>query len=452
MAGYASGIVAESVLYNMFYTYFVVFLTDVAFVKPLLAGIISFVSILWDGVTDPFIGHISDKPGFDKRRMLKVAIIPMSVLFVLAFQSFEMSQTAMFIYYTLAAMLFWLAYTLYTIPYYALCAEMTSDYDERTKIRGVSSMINAGAIFIGAAAPVVLVEIFEKSGISLGVSWTLSVAAVAAIALVFGFITHRSVKGISLVRQKNESGSFIKTFADLLKLRPFKFLLVFIGVFMIQSSLGQANLMYLLKDRMGVDPDEYMVYALLAIVGGMVVFVPLVTWLSGKRDRRFAVILSCTAAAAVMYAFAFFGITNLISLIILLLAYSLSIASFWTTLYAFSYDICELDEYVNGKRREGAITSLPQFLQKAGAAVGMLIIGSVLAIYKYDATLPVQSLSTALGIESINTIICPTIMLISVVFMALYPITKKRFNILSGKLKDKKDGNPQDTIGIEKLI
>ena len=450
--GYASGIVSESVLYNMFYTYFVVFLTDVAHVKPLLAGIIGFVSILWDGVTDPFIGHISDKPSKSKKRILKLAIIPMSIFFVAAFKSFDMSQGAMFVYYTIAAMLFWLAYTLYTIPYYAICAEMTSDYDERTRIRGVSSMINAGAVFVGAAAPVVLVELFETAGVSLKNSWLMSAAAVAVIALIFGYITQRSIKNIALTKRETDNGGFLETFAELLKLKPFKFLLAFIGIFMIQSSLGQANLMYLLKDRMGVDPEEYMVYALLTIVGGMAVFVPAVTWLSQKFDRRMAVIVSCTTASLIMYAFAFIGVTNLISLIILLLGYSLSIASFWTTLYAFSYDICELDEYVSGKRREGAITSLPQFLQKAGAATGMLIIGTVLALYKYDANLSLQTAYTARGIESINTIICPTVMLISVVFMALYPITKKRFNLLSDNLKKKKNGEHTDNKDLSKLI
>ncbi|MDC7239593.1 MAG: MFS transporter, partial [Spirochaetales bacterium] len=59
--GYASGIVSESVLYNMFYTYFIIFLTDVAFLNPALAGTISLISVLWDGVTDPLIGHYADR-------------------------------------------------------------------------------------------------------------------------------------------------------------------------------------------------------------------------------------------------------------------------------------------------------------------------------------------------------------------------------------------------------
>ena len=144
--GYASGIVSESVLYNMFYTYFLVFLTDIVGINPALAGTISMVSIIWDGITDPFIGHVTDKDGIDKRKILKAAIIPMAILFVLAFSSFSFISSFKVVYYLIAAILFWIAYTMYTIPYYAICAEMTSDYDERTNIRGISSFINAFAI------------------------------------------------------------------------------------------------------------------------------------------------------------------------------------------------------------------------------------------------------------------------------------------------------------------
>ena len=159
--GYASGIVSESVLYNMFYTYFLIFLTDVAGIVPAIAGTISMISIIVDGITDPIIGHMADKKGRDKRRLMKSAVIPMAILFVFAFTKYEMPPWLSLIYFVAVAVMFWVAYTFYTIPYYALCAELTSDYDERTKIRGTSSFINAFAIFIGSAAPVILVGVFE---------------------------------------------------------------------------------------------------------------------------------------------------------------------------------------------------------------------------------------------------------------------------------------------------
>ena len=128
--GYASGIVSESVLYNMVYTFFIIFLTDVAGIRPVMAGTIALFSVSWDGITDPWIGYLADRPGADKRKFIARAAIPMGVLFIAAFSPSPFSgEAGSFIYYLLITMVFWMAYTAETVPYYALGAEITQDYD-----------------------------------------------------------------------------------------------------------------------------------------------------------------------------------------------------------------------------------------------------------------------------------------------------------------------------------
>lgn len=58
--GYGIGTAGDSVPYNLFFTYFLFFLTDVAGVNPAVAGIISFIAVMWDAVTDPAVGFLSD--------------------------------------------------------------------------------------------------------------------------------------------------------------------------------------------------------------------------------------------------------------------------------------------------------------------------------------------------------------------------------------------------------
>ncbi len=451
--GYASGIVSESVLYNMFYTYFLVFLTDIVGINPALAGTISMVSIIWDGITDPLIGHATDKKSIDKRKIMKASIIPMAIFFIFAFTSFNFLASYKVIYYLISAVLFWIAYTKYTIPYYAICAEITADYDERTNIRGLSSFINAFAIFIGAAAPVVLVEAFCSLGTTVNIGWTLSAIIVAIIAVIFGIIAYNSTKNLTLIKsEKADDQNVFSTYLEILKIKPFKYLLVFVVLFMVQNALGQANLMYLISHRLHADADAYMPIALGSIVLGMVLFVPLTTKLSTIRDRRFAVIVLLSISTLGMASFRIFGITNVVSLVVMLLFYALGLAVFWTTFYSFTYDIAEIDEMKNNRRRVGAITSLPQFLQKVGAAIGMQILGLVLYFYGYDANLPVQTFKTSLGIESIITVICPIVMGLSVVFMILYPITKKKYHILQTELEKKRNKEPYDTSSISDLL
>ena len=451
--GYASGIVSESVLYNMFYTYFLIFLTDIAGINPIFAGTISMVSIIVDGITDPIIGHFADSHGRDKRKLMKSAVIPMSILFVFAFFKFDLPQYLLGVYFIVVAVAFWVSYTVYTIPYYALCAELTSDYDERTKIRGISSFINAFAIFVGSAAPVLLVGVFEGFKFTTAQGWTLSALVVAVIAVVFGYIAYHSTKSVDLVKpEQTESRNIFKTYLEVIKIKPFKYLLVFVVLFMIQSSLAQADLMYLLTYRLGVDPDAYMSVALGAIVVGMLIFVPITTKLATIKDRKFAVIVLLSIATLGMFAFRFIGIATIASLVGMLVFYSIGLAVFWTTFYSFTYDIAEIDEMVNDQKRVGAITSLPQLLQKFGAALGMQSLGVVLAVTGYRSSAEVQTVSAVMGIESVITVFCPIVMALAVLFMVLYPVTKKRYQKIQAALENKKAGKPFDTKGLDKII
>ncbi len=450
--GYASGIVTESVMYNMFYTYFILFLTDVARLAPLIAGTVGMISVIWDGVTDPMIGHMADKKGRDKRKFILFSIFPMAILFILAFSTFDMVSTAKAIYYIAMAMMFWVAYTTYTIPYYALCAQLTDDYDERTKIRGMSSMINAGAIFIGAATPSLLGDALVAAGLSVSAGWQISAMVVAAVAIVFAVITYRSVKDVRLIEDTDDSNlNIFKSYLDIVRIKPFKFLLVFVLLFMFSNALAQADLIYIINNRLHVSFDV-MPIALVSIVVGMAVFTPLTTWLSTKKDRRFAVIIMFTASALGMFAFKFIGITSVAALIVMLLFFSMGTAGFWTTFYSFTYDIAEFDELKNGKRRVGAITSLPQLLQKTGAALGLQTLGAVLAFYGYNAELSEQTLATAIGIENIITLICPVLIILAMLVMVMYPVTKAKFEHVKSALEEKKKTGTYDASGLENIL
>ena len=104
--GYCSGIVTESLLYNMFYTYYLVFLTDVIKMDPILAGTVSFISIIWDAVTDPIIGSFADRNGADKRKYMAKAAFPLGFMFIAAFVNIGAHSPAVqFIYYTAFTML-----------------------------------------------------------------------------------------------------------------------------------------------------------------------------------------------------------------------------------------------------------------------------------------------------------------------------------------------------------
>jgi GPH family glycoside/pentoside/hexuronide:cation symporter len=456
----------------MYYTYFLTFLVQIVHVKPHLAGIVIFISIGWDAITDPIIGNLSDRPGADKRKLLLKSILPLAICFVAAWSPvgpklFGDSQTLNMIFYTVISMLIWLFYTLYTIPYYAVIAELTEDYDERTAIRGTSSLINAFCIGLGNALPAL---------VGVGVITYIHVAGgLSILAVLTGFICAAALKGVYQARmpkpnEPKEKGlgikSTLKSFGEILRLKPVKYFLLFVFFFLAGNSMLQSNLSYMVVDCIGVDYNEGIIIVIGVLVVTMAVTVPVVTKVSEKTDRRTACLIFISISAAGMLLCKLIGLEAAVGnfrvmLVVMPLLLGVGLSTFWTVFYSMAYDIVELDEFVNGKRRESAITGIPQFVQKFGSATGILLQGVILSAYGYDTTAesgadaatfvrPAESVVN--GMENVSTLIPAVIIGVALVFLILYPMTRKTYNALMEQLKKKRSGEAAGTEGLEKLL
>ena len=94
--GYGAGGFGESLAYNVFYFYFIYFLTNIAGIEPLIAGIISLVAVFWDGITDPIIGYVSDnlRSKYGRRRPLMILFcIPLGISIMLLFTNINVPNT-----------------------------------------------------------------------------------------------------------------------------------------------------------------------------------------------------------------------------------------------------------------------------------------------------------------------------------------------------------------------
>lgn len=454
--GYSIGITTESILYNMFYTYYLFFLTDVAHLSPALAGTVNLISVAWDAITDPIIGKYADRNGVDKRKLMFKAAFPVGITFIGAFIPIgEVSEIIKFIFYVAMTMLFWLAYTVYTIPYYAVVAEITEDYDERTAIRGQSSLFNTVCIFIGNAVPSVLPGLFVSLGVTLALGWTLTAAILGVIAIVTAIVAVTSLKNLTLkkaetVAAAKEKISFGEYF-EILKIRPFRWFIIFVFFFLIASSMIQTNFAYLVQGRLGMSDDD-MVIVIVTLVAAMAVIIPIVTKVAEKTDRRFASIIFVSVMLASLVIIKLIGIDNTAMLIASVFAVAIGLGCFWTVFYSMAYDLVEVDEFVNGKRRESMITAFPQFFQKFGAAIGMWLAGLVLDAGKYDGAAEVQVESARTAIENIATVIPAFFLIFAVIGLVFYPVTKKSFKALQVHLEAKRNGEEYSVKGIEKLV
>lgn len=158
---------AKEAAYTMF---ILLFYTQVLGLSGTVTGLIIAVSLIWDGVSDPLVGSLSDRlrSHYGRRHpFMALSILPLGLGFVGLFSPPQMVIDNSVL---LASwLLFWSLWvrtfvTTFTIPHLALSAEITTDYHDRTQVLGARmGLMFLFAVLLPAAA---LVLVFpEQNGI-----------------------------------------------------------------------------------------------------------------------------------------------------------------------------------------------------------------------------------------------------------------------------------------------
>jgi GPH family glycoside/pentoside/hexuronide:cation symporter len=139
------------------------FMTTMLGIDPALAGFIIFASKIYDLTLDPIMGHISDRTHtrIGRRRpflLLGAVVSALSLYMLFAVPQFD-NQTATILYYIFALLVYATGYSIFTVPYLSMPAEMTEDYHERTRIMSFRTLFGTVGLLIGTAVAPVLLSI-----------------------------------------------------------------------------------------------------------------------------------------------------------------------------------------------------------------------------------------------------------------------------------------------------
>lgn len=139
--GWASGLL-------MVQFFFMKFGTDVLMLSPVAVGLIFFFGRVWDALSDPIVGMLSDRTRtrLGRRRPWMFGALPVLCLSIAAvFGPPELSPSMMLVWTTVTLFIYYTAHTAYQVPHQSLGSELSKDHLERNRIFGLLSI----AITIG---------------------------------------------------------------------------------------------------------------------------------------------------------------------------------------------------------------------------------------------------------------------------------------------------------------
>jgi GPH family glycoside/pentoside/hexuronide:cation symporter len=136
--------------------YFVNFGTDVLLISPIVMGLIHTSARLWDGVTDPLAGYLSDRTRsrFGRRRSwLYAAALPMGLAVIVMWSPPAGLDAFWIVVWVFAAyILYETVQDVFLIPHGALGVELSQNYHERTRVFAWQHLFLALGTLFGLAA------------------------------------------------------------------------------------------------------------------------------------------------------------------------------------------------------------------------------------------------------------------------------------------------------------
>lgn len=149
--------------------YFTVFLTDVVNLSLNQAGIVVMLATIWDAITDPVMGIITDRTRSKTgkhRRYLLWGIPVMAVSYILLWNSFGLNgaenPTKTMIYFVLVYMLYKTAYTIIGVPHTAMLPELAPEYNLRTQYNSVGYLFNSAGMVPAFGIVVVILAVLVR--------------------------------------------------------------------------------------------------------------------------------------------------------------------------------------------------------------------------------------------------------------------------------------------------
>jgi Na+/melibiose symporter-like transporter len=154
---------------------------------------------LFDVVTDPLMGYVSDRTRtrWGRRKPWMVCSVPFMMLGI--YHVFLPPAGAGLWYLFWWLMVLWVGWTMLLIPYYAWAAEMSEDYDERTRITGWRAVMGSLGGIAAQVIPFVALVAFSFGG-TANVMNLLGIAAMILVPVCVGLTVWR-VPEPSIARQ-----------------------------------------------------------------------------------------------------------------------------------------------------------------------------------------------------------------------------------------------------------
>ena len=414
------------------------------------AGVLVLVTRIWDAVSDPMMGVISDRTNtkWGKYRPYLLWVAPLfSICGILLFTTPDLDYGGKLIWAYVTYILMMTVYTGINVPYGAMLGVMTDDTNEKTVFSSFRMFFAYGGSFISLFLWEPLTNL--TGGYSTPEGWFWAMVLIAAACFVMFILcflmTKEHLKTVSTVSVGSD-------FKALLSNKPWWLLIGAALCFNLFNTVRGATVAYFFQDIIGANVSLVFFGLMFAFYAGLflgvgevsnMVGVASCVPISGKLGKKTTFILVNASLVVLSVAFYFIPCTPagywtmLIFQILISILTGIMSPLVWS-MYADVSDYAELEFQTAST---GLIFSSSSMAQKFGGAIGGAAVLWLLDGFGYitDAaqlaqgvTQPEEALSC---LRWLMSFIPACVALISMCVVWFYPLTTERIQAINTELR-----------------
>lgn len=414
---YGIGNLGYSVISQTITNFFMFFGTSVLKLSGALVGIAIAISTLWDGITDPFVGYLSDSREFLKmghrRGYMLVATLGMTIVNIaIWFVPSNANSVVKFIWITISLVAIETCNTLYATPYVALGTDISSSYNDRTKIQSIKTAF----FLIGMIVPSLLFYLFLPNTTEYPIGQLnpygyrkISIVT-SLICLMSGvicvFFTHQKKKKTKL---KNTNGfkTMFSNFISAMKIKPLAVIIFGYAVVMLSAVILTSVGMHFFTYCFSLSSSQITIL-LSALLIGTLVSQPLWYIASVKKDKRSAllsgVFVSVVGVFLIITIFLLryeLGGSSYYFIMISIFISGIGSGALYTLPNSMYSDAITKVNRLTGEDKTATYSGVMTFVSNIMNCIFQLGIGITLDIIQFDPDKVVQDLSVQTGLAVI---------------------------------------------------
>ena len=372
---------------------------------PAIASTIMMVSKIWDAITDPIMGFISDntrgKWGRRKPYMFFGGILLIVGIFLLFLPVTEWGiiqadNTAGLVAWMVIMYLLWNTFSTITmVPYCSMASDISPSFKERNNANTVKLVFNAAASGLAYVLPLLFVEAFVAynngedgylfmPSITATEFW-LSIAIIFGVLfggglIVCGLFVKERIKATG-PKEKFDGKKFVKNYAEPYKNRSYRWhIVMYVAAFMCSDMISALAVYYATdvwagKDLFGMEMSSLFIIAPLMVAA--VIMFPLARWVMDKKSKQFAfrMGLPCYIIAGILMCVMdpSWAPSWLVPIVAFLMGLGFGGAQMMP--WIIFPDTVDVAQMATGERPTGTYSGMMTFARKVAGALGVGMVG-----------------------------------------------------------------------------